>query len=129
MKFFFVIIFISFLNISISSTAELLPLYESFRGCGLYWVAGIVRITKVGFFIVINENTGSEFSFKSSVTEELKLAPYVDRPMRALVVINQKINGTLGKLAKVDVVKDRIPDPLFPMSDTGFKRTKKLECK
>lgn len=103
--------------------------YENFQGCGIYWVAGIVRTTKLGFFIVVNEKTGSEYTLKSSILEEPKLAPYIDRPMQALVVIAQKLNGTIGEIARVDTVKDRIPNPLHPVFDTGFRIIKKLECK
>lgn len=103
--------------------------YESYQGCGEYWTAGIVRSTKLGYFIVVNEKTQSEYNFKAPILEEPKLAPYVDRPMKAKVVLSQKLNGTRGDIEKVIQATNRVPNPLHPILDTGFRLIKKMECK
>ncbi|MEI6314498.1 MAG: OmpA family protein [Syntrophus sp. (in: bacteria)] len=103
--------------------------YESYRGCGEYIVAGIVRTSMNGFHIVINEKTNSEHTLKVPIPEEPKLAPYIDRPMKAHLILDKMLDGTMGTVTVINSVQDRIPDPLWPVFDTGFRLIKKMECK
>lgn len=124
------LIMVSFLTLSQGLLAEenSKP-YEAFQGCGEYFAAGTVHSTKAGYFLVINEKTRSEYTFKSPIPEEPKFAPYVDKPLLARITINKKIDGTRGDLEKVLKVEHRIPNPLHPILDTGFRLIKRMECK
>ena len=116
------------LNTAVTLAEEVAKPYGPFQGCGEYLLAGVVRTSKEGLFIIVNEKTKSEYTFKSPTREEPKLIPYVDRPMKAKVVITKRVNGTIGALDIVQTVENRIPNPLYPVFDTGFRRIKKLEC-
>jgi hypothetical protein len=96
--------------------------------CGEYEVRGIVRTKQVGHEIVINEKTMSELNISLPISEMLKLAPYVDRPMTAIILLNKKFDGTKGTSDKIISIKDRIPDPLKP-DDTGLILVKKESCR
>lgn len=103
--------------------------YESYQGCGEYWVAGTVRINKTGYFLIVNEKTQSEYRLKTPIIEEPKLSPYVDKPMKARILITKKIDGTIGEINKILTVEYRISNPLHPNFDTGFRSIKKMICK
>lgn len=96
--------------------------------CGEYEVKAIVRTTKTGHDIVVNEKTMSEMNISVPVTEQLKLAPYVNRPMTAVVSLKQKFDGTKGQAESILKIETRIPDPMKP-GDTGIKLVKKTDCK
>lgn len=127
-KLFFMLNFFLLASLCAYAQEKQVP-YESYQGCGEYWLAGVVRTTKMGYFIIVNEKTNSEYSFKVPILEEPKLAPYVDRPMLAKIVLPQALNGTQGNIEKVLEVKHRVPNPLHPVFDTGFKLIKKMGCK
>lgn len=103
--------------------------YESYRGCGEYIVAGMVHSDMTGFTIVINEGTISEYKLKVPIPEEPKLAPYIDRPMKARVILDKKLDETQGEINSISSVQDRIPDPLRPLFNTGFRLIKKTDCR
>ena len=96
--------------------------------CGEYEVRGIVRTKQAGHEIIINEKTMSELTISVPTSEMLKLAPYVDRPMKAVILLDKKFDGTKGVSNKVISISDRIPDPLRP-TDTGLELVKKADCK
>lgn len=96
--------------------------------CGDYEVRGVVRAGKLGHEIIINEKTMSELNITLPIQEQLKLAPYVDRPMKAVILLDKKFDGTKGVSNKIISINDRIPDPLKP-KDTGLELIKKTSCK
>ena len=95
--------------------------------CGEYEVRGIVRAKKTSYEIIVNEKTMSEINISLPLSEQLKLLPYVDRPMSANLVLIKKFDGTKGSADSVISVKNRIPDPLKP-GDTGLSLVKPLKC-
>ncbi len=104
--------------------------YEGFQGCGEYLAAGTVHSSvKTGYMLVINEQTRSEYNFRIPIMEEPKFAPYMDKPLKASVLITKPIDGTRGEIEKVIKVEHRIPNPLHPVFDTGFRLIKKVKCK
>lgn len=96
--------------------------------CGEYEVRAIVRAGKLSHEIIVNEKTQSQLTLTMPVLERLKLAPYVDRPITAVVVLNQKFDGTKGEIDSIIKIENRIPDPMKP-GDTGLKLIKKMDCK
>lgn len=96
--------------------------------CGEYEVKAVVRAGKVGHEIIVNEKTQSQLTLSMPVLERLKLAPYVDMPITASVVLNQKFDGSKGEIDAIVKIENRIPDPMKP-GDTGIKLTKKMDCK
>ena len=104
--------------------------YEGFQGCGEYLAAGTVHSSvKTGYTLVVNEKTRSEYNFKVPIIEEPKFAPYVDKPLKASILVTKPIDGTRGEIEKVTKVEHRVPNPLHPVFDTGFRLIKKVECK
>lgn len=96
--------------------------------CGEYEVRAIVRAGKVSHEIIVNEKTLSQLTLSMSPLERLKLAPYVDMPISATVVLNQKFDGSKGEIDTIVKIENRIPDPMKP-GDTGLKLVKKMSCK
>lgn len=97
-------------------------------GCGEYEVRAIVRAGKTSHQIIVNEKTQSELTLSMPIVERLKLAPYVDSPITAVVTLKKKFDGTKGEIDNIISIKNRIPDPMKP-GDTGLKLIKKTKCK
>lgn len=97
-------------------------------GCGEYQVRAVVRAGTVGHEIIVNEKTQSELTLTMPIVDRLKLAPYVDRAITAVVLLNKKFDGTKGEIDHIISIEARIPDPLSP-TDTGLKLVKKTDCK
>ncbi len=96
--------------------------------CGEYEVRGIVRAKEKGYGIVVNEKTMSEINISLPMKEQLKILPYVDRAMSAVVLLDKRFDGTKGESENVMSIKTRIPDPLKP-ADTGLSLLKKTKCR
>lgn len=114
------ILFFLFLTLPQISFAEL-------SDCGEYEVRGIVRSNDKGYGIVVNEKTMSEMTIALPLREQLKILPYADKPMSAVMVLDKKFDGTKGESDNLISIKNRIPDPLRP-ADTGLALLKKMEC-
>lgn len=97
-------------------------------GCGEYEVRGIVRSDNSISRIVVNEKTMSEIIINLPSGLQLKLLPYINRPVTITLILDKKFDGTKGSTQKIINVKSRIPDPLKP-GDTGFMIKNKMECK
>ena len=129
MKKIFTFSSLLFLLFTANAQDNLKP-YEGFQGCGEYLAAGTVHSSvKTGYTLVVNEKTRSEYNFKIPIIEEPKFAPYVDKPLKAQIKVTKQIDGTKGEIEKVLNVDHRVPNPLHPAFDTGFRLIKKLECK
>ena len=96
--------------------------------CGEYEVRGVVRAKKASYEIVVNEKTMSELNISTPVSEQVKLLPYIHKPLTITLILNKKFDGTKGSAEQITSVKSRIPDPLKP-GDTGLMITNKMECK
>lgn len=95
--------------------------------CGEYEVRAVVRAKETSYEIVINEKTRSELNIALPLKEQLKLLPYANKPMTAVLLLDKKFDGTNGRSEKVISIKSRIPDPLKP-DDTGLSLLKKTNC-
>ena len=96
--------------------------------CAEYEVRGVVRSEKSISRIVVNENTMSEINIALSRSQQIKLLPYINRPVTITLILDEKFDGTKGSSQKIINVKNRIPDPLKP-GDTGVMIKNKMECK
>ena len=117
MKYTFIFLILSLPQISIASLSD----------CGEYEVRGVVRAQEKGYGIVVNEKTMSEINISLPLSEQLKILPYSDKPMKAVLLLDQKFDGTKGESNKIISITFRIPDPLKP-GDTGMSLMKKTEC-
>lgn len=102
--------------------------FAALSSCGEYQVRAIVRAGTIGHEIVVNEKTKSELTLTMPIEERIKLAPYVDRAITAVVLLNTKFDGTKGEIDRIISIEYRIPDPMNP-ADTGLKLKKKTGCK
>jgi hypothetical protein len=100
---------------------------ETVTNCGEYTAKGIVRKGADGLVIVVNEKTKSEHVISLPILEQAKLGPFIDRPLKATLVLTKPFNGTKGYSSSILSADDRIPDPLNP-EDTGLILNKKLDC-
>ena len=101
--------------------------FAELSDCGEYEIRGIVRSKEKGYGIVVNEKTMSEINITLPLQVQLKILPYVDRPMTAVVVLDKRFDGTNGQSDNLISIKTRIPDPLKP-DDTGLSLVKKTAC-
>lgn len=69
----------------------------------------------------------SEINIELPSREQLKILPYVNQPMSAVVVLDKKFYGTNGQSEILINIKSRIPDPLRP-NDTTLSLLKKTTC-
>ena len=117
MKFILLILIFILPQISVAELSD----------CGEYEVRGVVRAKERGYGIVVNEKTMSEINISLPLHEQLKILPYSDRPMTAVLVLDKRFDGTNGLSESIVSIKNRIPDPLKP-GDTGMSLLKKTQC-
>lgn len=94
--------------------------------CGEYQVRGVTRLIKKNLVIVVNEKTRSEIIIKIPVINEAYLAPYLDKPMEALVLLTKKVKGAEVD-GKIKEIKPRLPNPINPL-DTEVRLVSKAAC-
>lgn len=117
------IIFFILVLIPIISKAQLV------ENCGVFNFRGIVRIINDSPFLIINEHTLSEYKFSMPISEEPRIAPYIDRAFELTATIEKKMNGTKGAVQNIKNIQYRVSNPLSETPDTGVKLIKKLICK
>ena len=96
--------------------------------CGEYKISGVARMIKNTPYLVINEHTLSEYILSLPISEEPKIAPYINRPFELTALIEKKFNGTKGQIKSLKGITHRIPNPLGQQPDTGLKLIKKITC-
>ncbi len=96
--------------------------------CGIYEINGVVRRGEHHYLIVMAEKTKSQMVLETRSSGELSILPYENFPIHAIVSIEQKFDGTLGKIAKVIEIRKRVPDPIHPTADTYLKLKKAEKC-
>lgn len=126
MKKYFLIMPI-FSTLTFSALAD-----ESFVGspalCGKYKIRGVARIIDNDIVFMVNEKTKSQIKLSMPVTEEVKLGPFIDRPVVLTGVLLSKMDGTNGTLNEIiGTPEKRIPDPMRP-GDTGFHFLSSENC-
>ena len=95
--------------------------------CGTYEVKGVVRSSKNVLLVVVNEKTKSEIVITVPIPNEALLAPYIDKPIIAKLVVNSKASGA-HILGTIQDIQARVPNPVSN-SDTGVQLIAKTECK
>ena len=111
---------------TIFTTAAVAVDWTGVSDCGIYEVRGVVRKTKHGPIIVINERSKSEIIISVSISNEAKLIPYVGRPMKATLTIENKPSEQ-PFLGIVNSIEFRLVKPLDP-KDTFIKQISKAKC-
>lgn len=101
---------------------------DAIRECGIYKVAGIIRIINDGPFIIINEHSMSEYIISIPISEEPQLAPYINRDLSLVITIDRPFNGYKGHAINIHDTQLRIPNPLREKTDTSMQLIKKLPC-
>ena len=110
-----------FTSINVSPASE----WFGYKGCGLYRVRGIGRSKPQGLKIIINEKSNSEIIISLPITNEVLLAPYVDKDLTAKIKIFNTDGSTA--LAVIKEIDRRIPKPIDP-KDTGIEFLEKSDC-
>lgn len=117
-----ILIFI-FLFLSLPTQAQN---WSGVSDCGLYQVKAVVHSTPNGPVIIVNEKSQSELIISVPITNEAKLAPYLDRAMVATIrVVKKPLSQSFS--ATIKEIQSRIPNPLSPQ-DTGIKIISKEKC-
>lgn len=98
--------------------------------CGRYEIAGIVEKNKdgIGYLYKVNKGTMSEHNLIISQEIEPKVVSYIDRPSKIKAKLLMKFDGTKGEISNIEEISMRIPNPLEPMNDNGFKFLSKESC-
>ena len=116
-----IIIHLIYTSLNISPASE----WFGYKGCGLYRVRGIGRSRPNGLKIILNEKTNSEILISLPITNEVMLAPYVNKELTAKVKIYKTDGATASGVIKE--IDRRIPNPLDP-KDTGIDYIDKSDC-
>ena len=97
--------------------------------CGEYLVAGVVKIVDEKLNVVVNEKTKSEHKISIQAADQAHIAAFIGYPVTVNLMLDKKFDGTKGTASAVTKnAVIRIPDPLNPLNDTGFKLIKESEC-
>lgn len=120
--------FLLLITLCFSLTSTLLAKdWTGLSACGNYKVKGIVRSSKEGLFIVVNEKSQSEITISVPAQNEATLAPYVDKDIEASVSVSKKLSAAKA-LGTVSEINSRVPNPINPV-DTGIQLISKGKCK
>ena len=103
--------------------------YKTPGSCGEYKVSGTAKIINNTPFIVINEQSVSEYVLSIPIEEEPSLAPFINRHFTLNGLIEKKLNGMKGEMRLIKNITLRIPNPLNGSKDTGLKLIKDIPCK
>ncbi len=99
------------------------------EACGIYNFRGVVRMIDYSPFLIVNEHTLSEYKFSIPISEEPRIAPYIDRAFELTATIEKRMDGTKGAVKNIQDIDYRVSDPLGETPDTGVKLIKKISCK
>ena len=101
------------------------------NGCGVFEIYGRLEKSKLPghFQYVVNGKTISKFIFTLSDDQEIKMAPYFERPTKIRASILKPTKNFKGEFLEIISVKDSIPDPAFLIKNHGFVMIKKELCK
>jgi hypothetical protein len=96
--------------------------------CGEYKIKGIARMINHSPLIIVNEHTISQYTFSIPISEEPRIAPFIDSAFELTATIVKKLDGTKGQARDLKDITLRIQHPLGDTPDTGFKLLTKLPC-
>lgn len=86
----------------------------NFSSCGTYELYGRIEKNKkeIGYLFYVNKKTKSEYRFRIPLKESLKIAPYIDMPIRLKARIVKMVKGQNGEIADLEALLRVVPDPL-----------------
>lgn len=102
---------------------------EAAAPCGVFEVRGIVRREGMDARLVSAEKSRSEAVFTVRAPESFKLLAYENIAVRAEVVLTRPMDGMAGAPDAVRAVEMRVPDPLFPARDSGYRVQEARACR
>lgn len=97
--------------------------------CGEYKISGMVQIVDDDIVIVVHAKSKSQIILSVPLTQQVAIGHYLFRDFSINALLNEKFDGTYGKIATFTGPGElRVPDPLNP-KDTGFQLIKEQSCK
>ena len=97
--------------------------------CGDYNVIAKVEMLEGFPVLLINPKTKSQITLSTVHAERPKLTPYLDRNLKAKIIIREAFDKTHGKFESIDDIENSIPDLLTSSGGTAIKLIKKVDCK
>ena len=99
-------------------------------GCGSYDIYGRMEKSKTPgeFQYVVHGGTVSEYRFNLTGTQEIKLAPYLERSTKIRATISKALTDYNGDFSELSLVEDVVPDPAKLTTHHGFFLKKKEKC-
>lgn len=99
--------------------------------CGSYDIYGRMEKSKTPgeFQYVVHGGTVSEYRFNLTDTQEIKLAPYLERSTKIRATISKALTDNNGEFSELKSVEDIVPDPAKLTKNHGFFLLKKEKCK
>lgn len=100
-------------------------------GCGTFDIYGIIEKNKTapGYSFLVNKGSLSEYKFQITDEEEIKAAPYINRPIKMKARILKKITDYHGEFDSVLKYEYAVIDPANLKKLNGFSLVKKEKCK
>lgn len=99
----------------------------AFAQCGTFEFKGTPRIVDDKMQVVMNEKSLSQFVLYPAMSEQIKLAPFVDLIVQGELRISKLIEPREAEAAEFIKLDYALPNPLNPVQDS-FLRLKKEEA-
>ncbi len=96
--------------------------------CGIYEFKGIPRLISQDMQLIVNEKTLSESVLEASLSEQAKLAPYLDKMVQGELTISKMTGprrGIASELIKLDV---GVPTPLHHETHSYLRLKREHKC-
>jgi hypothetical protein len=97
------------------------------QDCGEFDVAGVVAFDHHHYVIKVSAGSQSETILTVAPAHQELAAPYVNRSVLAHGRINRKIATYRGTI-DLEKIEQKVPDPIHPRQNSGFKLVEKREC-
>lgn len=101
------------------------------KECGTFAFTGVIEKNQnaTGYSFVTDKGTRSEFNFPISDEDELKAAPYIDRPVKITAKILKPMTSFQGKFDQIEKFELVVPDPAKIKGEPSYSLVKKEKCK
>ncbi len=116
-----------FLKITISIFFYILS--PSVHSCGDYTTLAKVSMREGSPALIVYPGSLSEIYLKASLRDSFKLTPYLNRYVKADLIIEKRNDKTHFKIDKIGQIKPIIPKLLSTNLGTSLDLIKKADCK
>jgi hypothetical protein len=100
----------------------------AYAQCGTYEFKGTPRIVEDQMQVVLNEKSLSQFILYPAMSDQMKLAPYVDLMVQGELRISKMIEPREGDAVDFMKLDYAIPDPLNPVQNSFLRLKKEETC-